>query len=244
VRELRELHARAYHPPQVVVAAAGNVSHDRLLEILSETGWADVDRGDASPLTTPALAGAPPSERHVQREGAQTHIVFGSPTVAHSDPRRYAVVLVDTVLGGGMSSRLFQRVREELGLAYSVYSFQNFHPETGSHGVYVGTAPETAAQARAAIRDELARLAAESLTPGEIAEGKSQLKGQVTLSLESPSSRMYRAAGVALYDEPFRTLDQVLASIEDITPDAVAEVCAAFFDPDRQTVLALGGGDW
>ncbi|HEY7896052.1 MAG TPA: pitrilysin family protein [Gemmatimonadaceae bacterium] len=244
VRELRELHARAYHPPQVVVAAAGNVEHDRLLQVLSDTGWAAVERGDATPLPTPALTPAPPTERHVAREGAQTHIVFGSPTVAHSDPRRYAVVLVDTVLGGGMSSRLFQRVREELGLAYSVYSFQNFHPETGSHGVYVGTAPETAMQARAAIREELSRLASDSLTIEEIAEGKSQLKGQVTLSLESPSSRMYRAAGVALYDEPFRSLDQVLALIDDITPEVVAEVSAAFFDPDKQTVLALGGGDW
>ncbi len=244
VRELRELHSRAYHPPQVVVAAAGNVDHDRLLEILEQKGWAAVDHGAAAPLETPALTPAPPSERHVERDGAQTHIVFGSPTVAHSDPRRYAVVLVDTVLGGGMSSRLFQRVREELGLAYSVYSFQNFHPETGSHGVYVGTAPETAVQARAAIREELARLAAAGLTPEEIAEGKSQLKGQVTLSLESPSSRMYRAAGVALYDEPFRSLDQVLALIDDITPESVAEVSAMYFDPDRQTVLALGGGDW
>jgi predicted Zn-dependent peptidase len=125
-----------------------------------------------------------------------------------------------------------------------VYSFQNFHPETGSHGVYVGTAPETAMQARAAIREELSRLASDSLTIEEIAEGKSQLKGQVTLSLESPSSRMYRAAGVALYDEPFRSLDQVLALIDDITPEVVAEVSAAFFDPDKQTVLALGGGDW
>ena len=85
---------------------------------------------------------------------------------------------------------------------------------------------------------------ADSLTSREIAEGKSQLKGQVTLSLESPSSRMYRAAGVALYDEPFRSLDDVLKLIDDITPESVAEVSAAYFDPDRQTVLALGGGDW
>jgi predicted Zn-dependent peptidase len=240
VRDLRELHGRAYHPPQVVVAAAGNVEHERLLEVLERTGWLDVPRGTDALLTPPALVAAPPAEQHVEREGAQTHIVFGSPTVAHGDPRRYAVVLVDSILGGGMSSRLFQRVREELGIAYSVYTFQSFHPETGTHGVYVGTAPETAEQARAAIREELQRLTEEGLSPQEIAMGKSQLKGQVTLSLESVTSRMYRAAGVALYDEAFRSLDEVLARIDAITPDEVMAVCREFYAPEGQTVVSLG----
>jgi predicted Zn-dependent peptidase len=139
-----------------------------------------------------------------------------------------------------MSSRLFQRVREELGLAYSVYTFQCFHPDTGTHGVYVGTTPATADRAREAIREELSRLAAESLSAEEIDAGKSQLKGQVTLSLESVSSRMYRAAGVALYDEPFRTLDEVLALIDAITPEDVASVARDFYAPEKQTVVSLG----
>lgn len=240
VRELRELHGRAYHPPQVVVAAAGNVEHERLLDVLERTGWVDVPRGTDELLAPPALVAAPAAEQHVERDGAQTHIVFGSPTVAHGDPRRYAVVLVDAILGGGMSSRLFQRVREELGIAYSVYTFQSFHPETGTHGVYVGTAPETAAQARAAIREELQRITEEGLSPQEIAMGKSQLKGQVTLSLESVTSRMYRAAGVALYDEPFRSLDEVLARVDAITPDEVMAVCREFYAPEGQTVVSLG----
>jgi predicted Zn-dependent peptidase len=181
-----------------------------------------------------------PTERHVPREGAQTHIVFGARTVPHSDPRRYAIVLVDTILGGGMSSRLFQRVREEMGLAYAVYTFQNFHPDTGTHGVYAGTTPESAGRVRDAIRDELARVAEQGLTPEEIEMGKSQLRGQVTLSLESVTSRMYRAAGVALYDEPFRSLDDVLALIDAITPDEVATVCRTFYAPEAQTVVSLG----
>jgi predicted Zn-dependent peptidase len=241
VKELRELHERAYHPSQVVVAAAGNVGHDQLLDVLERTGWTSVPRGDAEPLVTPPLAPVSPSERHMPRDGAQTHIVFGSPTIPHSDPRRYAVVLVDTILGGGMSSRLFQRVREEMGLAYAIYSFQNFHPETGSHGIYVGTSSDTAADASSAIREELTRLSTDGLTPAEVAMGKSQLKGQITLSLESVTSRMFRAAGVALYDEPFRTLDEVLALIDGISPAEIAEVCATFYDPNEQTVLVLGG---
>jgi predicted Zn-dependent peptidase len=240
VRELRELHGRAYHPPQLVVACAGNVEHEHLLDVLDRTGWTSMPRGEDAPLVAPPVGPTEAAYRHIERDSAQTHVVFGSPTVAHGDPRRYAVVLVSTILGGGMSSRLFQRVREELGLAYSVYTFQSFYPETGIHGVYVGTAPQTARQATAAITEELERVAAEGIPPQELEAGKSQLKGQVTLSLESVSSRMYRAAAVALYNEPFRSLDDILALIDAITPDEVAAVCRDFFAPSRQTVVSLG----
>jgi predicted Zn-dependent peptidase len=163
--------------------------------------------------------------------------------VAHGDPRRHAVVLLSSLLGGGMSSRMFQRVREELGLAYAVYTFQSFHADVGVHGVYVGTSRETARQALDAINLDLADVAARGLPPEELAMGKSQLKGQVTLSLESVSSRMYRCAGVELYDEPFRTLDEMLALIDNVTADQVAEVAREFFAPERQTVVSLGPGN-
>ena len=240
VRELRELHERAYHPPQVVVAAAGHVEHERLLEAVERGGWGAVPRGEGRPLVAPEPVAAPASYRHVERDIAQTHVVFGSQTVRHADPRRYAVVLVSMLLGGGMSSRLFQRVREELGLAYSVSTFQNFHVDTGVHGVYVATAPETASEAAQAIRDELARVAAEGIPADELAAAKGQLKGQLTLSLEGVSSRMYRAAAVELYGQPFRQLDEILAAVDAITPDEVSAVCREFFDPARQTVVSLG----
>jgi predicted Zn-dependent peptidase len=240
VKDLRALHARAYHPPHLVVAAAGHLEHDALLEALDRTGWASAPRGDELPLTTVPPTPAAPHVRHVERAGAQTHVVIGSPTVPYSDPRRYAIVLVGVLLGGGMSSRLFQRVREELGLAYSVYGFQSFHVDTGLHGVYVATAPATAKQAVDAIQEELARVAREGLNDVDLASAKSQLKGQLTLSLESPSSRMYRAAGTELYGEPYRTLDETLALIDAITSDDVAAVSRDFFDPARQTILSLG----
>jgi predicted Zn-dependent peptidase len=240
VRELKALHERAYHPSQIVVACTGNVAHEQLLDALARTGWNDVAAGNAARLTAPPALPAPPVRKHVERECAQTHIVFGATAVPHHDPRRYAVALVDTILGGGMSSRLFQRVREELGLAYAIHTFQSFHPDTGVCGVYVGTSPDTAAQATQAIDEELDRLAAHSLTGDEISAGKSQLKGQVTLSLESVSSRMYRAAGVALYEEPYRSLEETLALIDAITPQAIADICAEFYPSSRQTVLSLG----
>ena len=238
--DLRSLHDRAYHPGNVVVAASGNIEHDELVRILSETGWASVESKAARPSApSPAIAEAP-SVRHFERDGAQTHIVFGSSTVPHGDTRRHALGLVAMLLGGGMSSRLFQKIREDLALAYSVYTFQSFHRDSGNHGIYVGTAPETAAQAADAIRGELALISEQGLTDDELAAGKSQLKGQITLSLESVSSRMYRAAGVELYDEEYRTLDELLALVDGITQEAVAEVSREFFSPERQTVVSLG----
>jgi predicted Zn-dependent peptidase len=241
--DLRALHERAYHPSQLIVAASGNVGHDALLDALDRTGWTAHAAGDTTRLTVPVPVAQPPVRRHVSRDGAQTHIVVGSTTVAHEDPRRHAVILLSTLLGGGMSSRLFQRVREELGLAYSVYTFQSFHADVGMHGVYVGTGPETAREALEAIHAELAQIAESGLPDAELAMGKSQLKGQITLSLESVTSRMYRCAGVELYGEPYRTLDEMLALVDAVTPEQIADVARTYFAPEHQTVVSLGPGD-
>jgi predicted Zn-dependent peptidase len=176
----------------------------------------------------------------VPRGGAQTHLVIGTDAVPHGDPRRLPFLLLSMLLGGGMSSRLFQRVREELGLAYSVYTYQSFHADTGMHGVYVATGPSTGADAYQAIQHELGAVAANGLPHDEIVMGKQQLKGQITLSLESVSARMYRAASVELYGEPYRTLDEVLALVDAITPEQVQDVAREFFAPERMTVVSLG----
>ena len=238
--DLRALHSRAYHPEQIVVAAAGNVEHDDLVETLESTGWGDIPRGGMAPLKSPAPIVQTPGVVHFERETAQTHIVIGSDAFPHSDPRRYAMTMIGMLFGGGMSSRLFQRIREELGLAYSVYSFQSFHEDAGMHGVYVGTTPDSARSAVDAINAEMEKLSAEGLSGEDLTAGKSQLKGQITLSLESPTSRMYRAAGTELYGEPYRTLDELLALIDAIDPQTVAEICKTYYAPTRQTLVSLG----
>jgi predicted Zn-dependent peptidase len=240
VRDLKALHERAYHPKHIVIAASGNVEHQRLLDVLEKTGWTNEAAREGARITPPTPVRAAPAVRHVHREGAQTHLVIGTDAVPHGDPRRLPFLLLSMLLGGGMSSRLFQRVREELGLAYSVYTYQSFHADTGMHGVYVATAPATGAQAFDAIRTELAAVAANGLPHDEIVMGKQQLKGQVTLSLESVSARMYRAASVELYGEPYRTLDEVLALVDGITPDQVQDVAREYFTPERMTVVSLG----
>jgi predicted Zn-dependent peptidase len=240
VKELKTLHSRAYNPSNLVVAAAGSVDHDRLVDLLSKTGWSDRAGSGPSTQTMPSAKPAKPSRQVIKRPGSQTHIVLGAPTIGYKDPRRHALVLLSVVLGGGMSSRLFQRVREELGLAYSVYTFQNFYATCGVQGVYVGTAPGTASAALDAIEAELAAVKSNGLTDEEIGQGKGQLKGQITLSLESPTARMYRAAAVALYGEPYRSLDEMLALVDGIQPAMISQLAAEFLDPAQQTVISLG----
>jgi predicted Zn-dependent peptidase len=149
-------------------------------------------------------------------------------------------MLVNTLFGGGMSSRLFQRVREELGLAYSVHSYQHFLAGSGVQGIYLGCAPERADEAAAVVREELDTLMREGIPEEELAMGKQQLKGQITLSMESVSARMYRAAAVAIYNEPYRPLDEVLARVDAVTSGEVAAVCRDFYGSARQTILRLG----
>ena len=236
---LQALHHASYHPRHVVIAAAGSLDHEALLTLLGKYGWFGFEPGPDPAAIVPV----PPArrvEQRIVRKSQQTHIVLATDTFPYRDRRRLPLLLLTTVLGAGMSSRLFQRVREELGLAYAVYAFQSFYRETGVVGVYVGTQPATAEQAAAVIRQELSRLAREGLSATDLAEAKQQVKGQVTLALEGTASRMYRLAGFALNDEPYRTLDATLKELDDVTAEQVADVASEYFDPDRQTAVWLG----
>lgn len=237
--DLKALHSRAYHPGQVVIAAAGSVNHELLLKLIAKLGWLTEDAGP-EPADVKGPQPVVPTTQKISRDTAQTHIVLGRDAFPYSDPRRHALVLINAVLGSGMSSRLFQRVREELGLAYSVYSYQSLYRSAGMTGIYVGTHPSTAEKALDVIREELRTLVAEGLADDVLAEAKQQLKGQILLSLESTATRMTRLATVAVYGEPYKTIDGVLAEIDRVPSEVVAEVAREFFDPDLMTIAWLG----
>lgn len=236
VEALRGLHAKTCHPSNLVVAAAGRLEHEEFLEQVVERLPGDVEAAGAS-IEPPVNLGS--GLLRVSRpSGRQTHIVAGGAGVSVGDPLRHAVILVGTVLGGGMGSRLFQRIREEMGLAYAVYEFRAFYLQAGHIGAYVGTRPETADRAREALMAELRKLADEGLTTEELETTRIQLKGQVVLSLESPGSRMYRLASLALAGEPYRSLDQVMDLIDGVTESDAAQA-ASLYDPDGLAVLEL-----
>jgi len=241
VTDLRAFHRAGYYPGNCVITAAGNLEHDRLLEDVARFGWFDA--------VEPVLARSPVEGRSavrggtefVARDTAQSHIVLGTDTFEARDPRRFPLALLTNAFGGGMSSRLFQRIREELGLAYAVYSFQHSFRATGISGVYVGTQSKTAGAAKEAIGAEYLRLAQEGLTDDELTGGRQQLKGQLMLALENPASRMNRLAGFVLNDDRYRTLDEVTAAIDRVSRDEVMAVAGEFFAPDRLVAVELGG---
>jgi predicted Zn-dependent peptidase len=241
--DLKNLHRRAYFPGNCIIAAAGNLTHDAVLLEVERQGWFEDDSKAAAPVAPPvppvppAIRGA---TRGAEKDTAQTHIVFATDTIPYADRRKYSMLVLSNVFGGGMSSRLFQRIREELGLAYAIYSFTSFYRAVGMAGVYVGTQPGRASQAVAAIHDEYGRMAREGLRGDALEDAKQQTLGQLMLSLESPTSRMYRLAGSAVYHEPYRSLDDVLQTVEALTANEVSEMAAEFFAPERQTVVSLG----
>jgi len=241
--DLKHLHGRAYFPGNCIIAAAGNLTHEALLEEAERQGWFDGD-GVAPHHNPPPVPPVPPAVRGVRRsfekDTAQTHIVFGTDTIPYADRRKYGMLVISNVFGGGMSSRLFQRIREELGLAYAIYSFTSFYRGVGMAGVYVGSQPARAAKAEEAIRGEFARMAREGLRGDALEDAKQQTLGQLMLSLESPTSRMYRLASTAVYSEPYRSLDEVLKTVEALTADEISALASEFFAPERQTVVSLG----
>ena len=236
--DLKRVHEREYRKPNIVIAAVGNIKHDvvrnRIAELFGHApnGTATNDFPEAPPMVA--------HEQRLNRKSAQTHIVLGTRTFGHGDPRRYALVLLSNAFGGGMSSRLFQKVREELGLAYAVYSFQSFYKSAGVSGVYVGTRPEWAERASDVIKAEMRELCSNGLTEEELADMKSQVKGQIVLSLEGTGSRLHRLAGTALYDEPYLSVDELMKRVEAVTHDDINALAAEYFDPDKQVVLRLG----
>ena len=235
---LRRLHEEHYVGENLVIAAAGNVDHDGFVGMVDS----HFSRTPAGKRTW-TVAGEISTESGlhvVERPSAQTHIVFGTDAPGHADDDRFVLILLSSALGGGMSSRLFQKVREELGLCYSVFTYQSFYRAAGVTGVYVGTRPATADKAVAAVREELGRAAAEGLSSSDLERIKKQVKGQVMLSLESTGARLHRLASFALHEEPFLGLDDLLARIDAVTEADVRRVAARFFDPERHLELRLG----
>ena len=167
---LRTFHGAQYVPANVVVAAAGSVDHDALVELVRRTG---VERPGQAP---PALPGPPPSEparmRFVAKETEQYHLCLGAPGIPRDDDRRFALRVLDNILGGTSSSRLFQEVREKRGLAYSVYSFQSTYAGTGQVGLYLGTRPDNVVRAMKVVADELERLREDPATADELARSR------------------------------------------------------------------------
>ena len=226
---------RRYRPQDMVVAVAGNIDHTTVVRLVRRAfdaaGMLGGDAEPAAPRGDRGRRGVATSggASVLRRTTEQANVVLGGPGLARTDERRFALSVLNAGLGGGMSSRLFQEVREKRGLAYSVYSYHAEFADTGMVGVYAGCVPRKVDEVLAICRDELAKVAAGGLTPAEVERGKGQLRGSLVLGLEDTGSRMSRIGKAELVHGEQLSVDQVLARIDAVTPDEVAAVAADVF---------------
>jgi predicted Zn-dependent peptidase len=241
--QIAEHYRARYTPDHLVVAAAGRLDHDAVVRHV-EQAFRPVLAGAAEPAA-PRLAStdASPGEgrgvRLVSRGIEQANLVLGCAGLRRIDDRRFALGVLNAALGGGMSSRLFQEVREKRGLAYSVYSFTSQHADSGLWGIYAGCLPSKADDVLSICRDEIGKVVSGGLTDAELERGKGQLRGSMVLGLEDPSSRMSRLGKSELVYPRLEPVDDILASIEAVTHDDVRAVAADILTKPK--VLAVVG---
>jgi predicted Zn-dependent peptidase len=229
---------RWYAPNHLVITAAGHLTHAQLVDLVSErfAKLAPSENGSAGPVPQPA----PHITLRTKRELEQVHICLGVPAFAMTDNRRFAVSILNNILGGGMSSRLFQNIRERQGLAYAIFSELSSYRDAGMLSVYAGTSLETAEQVVRSVLDEFRRLKDEPLDAEELRRAKDHLKGSMLLSLEGSGSRMSTLARYHIYFDRQFTPDELIAMLEAVTAEQVQQIAGEFFEPHRVAASVVG----
>jgi predicted Zn-dependent peptidase len=238
-RAIAAYHRSMYTGANIVVAAAGNIAHDRFVSLVQR-----FDRSGATrrtpPTRRPLVREPAPGLRFQRKETEQYHLCLGAPGISRADRRRFAASLLDGILGGSASSRLFQEIREKRGMAYSVYSFASQYTDTGLIGIYLGTREENLAQCVEICVEQIADIAAGNLRRGELERAKESLKGRIMLSMESTSNRMSRLGKSVITDTELMTFDRIFAEVDAVQQDELAELCAVLLAPERLSASGVG----
>jgi len=235
---LRSFYDVRYVPRNIVVAAAGSLDHD---ELVAQIAAAEAAR--SAPLP-PAVV--PPRDelerriRFIEKDTEQYHLCLGGPGIPRDDDRRFALRVLDNVLGGSSSSRLFQEVREKRGLAYSVYSFQSLYAGTGQVGMYLGTRPDNVGRAMGVVAEELERFRHEPATAEELERSKENVKGRLVLALESTTARMNRLGSSLLAGLPLLSVDEMVERIDAVTIGDLEELASELYAPERLSAAGIG----
>ncbi len=242
--EIWDFYRSRYVPQNIIIAAAGSLDHTQIVDlVVAAFDRAGFATDEAAPVEhRPPLPAAPvqgPTIVVREKDTEQAHMVYGCPALHRLDEGRFALGVLNSSLGGGMSSRLFQEIREKRGLAYSVYSYTSQYADSGVFAVYAGCAPGKVDELLALVKSELADVAANGLTEAEVLRGKGMMKGALVLGLEDTGSRMSRLAkGELLYDEQL-SVDELLARIDAVTVDDVRAIAAEILG--RPMTLAVVG---
>jgi predicted Zn-dependent peptidase len=238
VDQIAGFYRNGYTTDRLVLAVAGNVDHGRLEEAARLTfapGQAAVRRP-----TPPKPAFGAAGSKHDRRDSEQVHVVWGVDGLSRDDADRYALSVLGVLYGGGMSSRLFQEIREKRGLAYSIYSSEHMYQETGNVNVYAGTQPESAAEVLKIVREEAVALAAGEVTADEVERAKGHVRGGLVLSMDDPGGRMSRIGRSELVHGEVSTVDDLLARVDAVTTADVSRVAQRVFGAGAPVLACVG----
>jgi predicted Zn-dependent peptidase len=240
-RTLASFHRSMYVPGNVVVAAAGNLKHEDLQRLLLKAQRKAVEPVRKGPRVRPALVKPPaPSLRFQRKDTEQYHVCIAAPGIARSDKRRFAASLLDGILGGSASSRLFQEIREKRGMAYAVYSFASQYTDTGQIGIYIGTREDNLGACLEIASEQIGEIAEGKLRPEELKRAKENLKGRIMLSMESTSNRMSRLGKSLITDTELLSIERIMAEIDAVEPEALAELAGILLAPERLSAAGIG----
>jgi predicted Zn-dependent peptidase len=240
-RSVGAYHRARYSASNVVVAAAGSIEHDALVALVERMADKVADPPARRPAArVPFVSPPEPTLRFQRKDTEQYHLCVGAPGLSRSDKRRFAASILDSVLGGSASSRLFQEIREKRGLAYAVYTFSAQYADTGQIGFYVGTREENLAACLEIVAEQLDAMANGDIGEEEVTRAKENLKGRIMLSMELTSNRMSRLGKSLVTDSELLSLDRILAEIEAVEIPALAELAGLLLARDQLSAAAIG----
>jgi predicted Zn-dependent peptidase len=239
-RSLASYHHAMYAPGNIVVAAVGNFEHDRLLTLLEQAERKAPGPPARRPIRSPLLRPPTPGLRFQRKDTEQYHVCLAAPGIARSDRRRFVVSLLDAILGGSASSRLFQEIREKRGMAYSVYTFASQYTDTGQVGLYVGTREDNLRECLDVATEQILDIAAGNLGDEELERAKENLKSRIMLSMESTSNRMSRLGKSLITNTEILSVSRIIAEIDAVTNEAVAELAGVLLSPERLSAAGIG----
>lgn len=234
---IKDFFHRFYHPDQIVISVAGNVDHDRFVDMVGPA-FSSIKNGNPLPRRT--IPDLKPKTKIHRRKLEQTHVCVATPGLSVTDSGRFAFSLMNTILGGNMSSRLFQDIREKRGLAYSVYSFMMSHVDTGMFGIYTGVSADTAQQSLDLIRQAMQTISQTPVSPEELQDAKEYTKGNLLLASESVDNQMVRLAQNEIHFGAYIPVENVVRKIEAITADDIQAMAVRLFQPDYCSMTLLG----